>query len=140
MSLTKAKAGAVANGNHSLSGCGHGGATVYVSTAEQTGPSTGVSVRGGGRSVRGRECEGGGSGERSGRVGRGEVWGRGNGEGVGMCTHLKPIVYPSPLFFPPFLPPPIPSSPSLPPPSFLLPSLPTSQTGPNQVFHSSQPH
>lgn len=79
MSLIKAEAGAVANGNHSLSGCGHGGTTVYVSTAEQTGPSTGVSVRGGGRSVRGRSARGEGV-----RRGVGE-WGevRCGGEGMG---------------------------------------------------------
>ena len=60
LSPIKVEARAVAIGNHSLSGCGYGSATVHVSAAEQTGPGTGVSVGVGEGVVRG-ECEGGGS-------------------------------------------------------------------------------
>ena len=74
LSPIKVEARAVAIGNHSLSGCGHGSATVHVSAAEQTGPDTGVSVREG--VVRG-ECEEGGS------VREGVVRGECEGEGVG---------------------------------------------------------
>ena len=55
LSPVKAETRAVVIGNHSLSGCGYGSATVHVSAAEQTGPGTGVSVRRegvGGMSVR----------------------------------------------------------------------------------------
>ena len=45
LSPVKVEARAVAIGSHSLSGCGHGSATVHVSAAEQTGLGTGVSVR-----------------------------------------------------------------------------------------------
>ena len=62
MSPIKVEARVVAIGNHSLSGCGHGSATVHVSAAEQTGPGTGVSV-GVGEGMRRGECEEGGSGE-----------------------------------------------------------------------------